>query len=72
MSGGIGLQAWETRAVGNSVVASAISMCLAILPAGLVLGVHWLLLAWAVGGALAWAAPRADRASRNSGGEAAE
>ena len=65
----IGLSWWEVRAVRNSIVASAISMCLAILLAGPVLGAHWLLLAWAVGGVLGWAALSADRASRARGGQ---
>ncbi len=68
MSGRIGLKAWETRAVMRASLATVFSMCLATLIAGLVVGPHWLLSAWAVGGVLAWAALRADRASRDRGG----
>ncbi len=68
MSGRIGLKAWETRAVMRASFATVVSMCLTTLLAGLVVGPHWILSAWAVGGVLAWAALGTDRASRDRGG----
>ena len=62
MSEGIGLGAGEIRAVRNSIGVSMMVVSFGFVAAGAVVGPHWVLLAWAVGAALAWAALRADRA----------
>jgi len=67
VSGRIGLKVWEAREIVKAIRATTVSLCLAFLLAGLVVGPHWILAAYAAGGVLAWAALRSDRASRDRG-----
>ncbi len=68
MSGRIGFKPWERRAVLRASALGVMSMAMVSVVAWLAVGPHWLLLAWGAGGALAWAALRADGTGRNRGG----
>ncbi|MDE0408772.1 MAG: hypothetical protein OXN81_13025 [Alphaproteobacteria bacterium] len=67
MSEGIGLRPREMRVLGASCRATLVSTLFAVLFAGPVVGLHWILLAGAVGAVLAWAVLRADRTRRERG-----
>ncbi len=67
MSEGIGLKPWERWAVVRVSYLGAISMCMATGFAWLV-GPYWVVPAYGAGGAVAWAALRADGVSRARGG----
>ena len=68
MSERVGFKPWERRAVVRASGLGVISMALVAGLASLAVGPHRLLLAWGAGGALAWAALRADRTGQNRGG----
>ena len=58
MSGGIGLKAWEIRQIRGSMGVSLIATSFAVASAGAAIGLHWVVLAYAAGAALALAALR--------------
>lgn len=62
-----GFRPREMRALDASFRATVVSLVFAVLFAGPVVGPHWVLLAWAAGGLLAWAAHRMDRTARERG-----
>ena len=64
---GVGLKPWERRAVLGMSLLSTLWLCVATVLAWLAVGPHWLILGYGTGAALAWAALRADRASRDRG-----
>lgn len=65
---GVGLKPWERRAVLGMSLLSTLWLCVAAVLAWLAAGPYWLILGYGTGAALAWAALRVDRASRDRGG----
>lgn len=62
MSEGLGLEAWEIREIRRVFMTFFFGMLLVMAPAMAAAGLHWVVLAYAAGAALAWTALRMDGA----------